>query len=577
MSVEAERETLERKDRDELGKIAGALGGKVTSRTRKAEIIDQILELTGVTGDGSSDQAAESSGSSSRGGDGSGGTDQQGDAATPAATGGQNATGQRSVSQKRGNQKNDGQKRDGQKNDGPKSGDQQAGSQKSGKSDDRGKADERESNGDTKSDDARDKNDSDRDNGSGDDGEAGRRRRRRGRNREGGQPQDEFTGEPIPVVGCLDLRDDGYGFLRVDGLLPSKDDCYVSVKQVRQFGLRKGDIVAGGSRPAFRNEKNPAILRIDTVNDVALEPGTERPLFEDLTPVFASETVSVVMEDEPDDTTTRSIELLAPIGKGSRALVAAPPRTGKTTLLQRLARSIEVNEPDVKLIVVLLDEKPEEVTEMERLVAAGSVYGSAFDADPDDHVAVLELALARARRMAEAGDDVVVLFDGLTRLARADHASGHGNQSNNRTLGGLDVNAIQTAKRAFGAGRKLEEAGSITMVATATVDTDSDIDEAVHDAVLGAATTQIRLDRFAAERRSFPALDVGRTSTRHEELLVGDEGTEQREALRRLLAAKPDGEDAGDADGLGTLLSRLRDTKSNDDVLEAAAKEERSR
>ncbi len=540
MSVEAERETLERKDRDELQKIAGALGGKVTSRTRKADIIEQILELTGVTGDGGGgDESADEPKAEKKADDAKAG-DKPEKKPQEKSEKSENGAGQSAKQDKPQDKQQDKGNDNGQ-----------------GKGQDKSQ-------------------DQDQDQGGNDDGEGGRRRRRRGRNRDGGPQQDEFTGEPIPVVGCLDLRDDGYGFLRVDGLLPSKDDCYVSVKQVRQFGLRKGDIVAGGSRPAFRNEKNPAILRIDTVNDVESDVLGDRPLFEDLTAVFPSEQITLTVEDDADSATTRALDLLAPVGKGSRVLLAAPPRTGKTTVLQTIARSVEANESETALLVVLLDERPEEITEMQRFVAAGTVYGSAFDADPEEHVAVLELALARARRMAEAGDDVVVLVDGLTRLARAEHASPHGGQNGGRPLGGLDNGAIQAAKRAFGAGRNLEDAGSVTLVATVAVDTDSDVDAAVFEAVSGAATTQIRLDRFAAERRAFPALDVGRTSTRREELLVGDDGAEQREALRRLLAAQPDGSTADHADGLDTLINRLRDTPSNDALLEAVAKEEKS-
>lgn len=574
MSVEAERETLERKDRDELQKIAGALGGKVTSRTRKADIIEQILELTGVTGDGDSGEDAPNTDGKSgeKAGDEPAEKSDDKAEAKPAAKAekappkksneqngqakqsGSKDDGQRGGAQNDGGHKNDG----GQKNGGQKSGGQNGGAQNGGG----------QNGGGQQNDDAG-QNDAD--------GEGGRRRRRRGRNRDGGPQQDEFTGEPIPVVGCLDLRDDGYGFLRVDGLLPSKDDCYVSVKQVRQFGLRKGDLIAGGSRPAFRNEKNPAILRIDTVNDVESDVLGDRPLFESIPAVFPTEPISLVVEDDAETTTTRALDLLAPIGKGSRVLLAAPPRSGKTTTLQAMARSVEANESDTTLLVVLLDERPEEITEMQRFVAAGTVYGTAFDAEPEDHVALVELALARARRMAEAGDDVVVLVDGLTRLARADHASPHGNNNGGRPLGGLDNSAIQAAKRAFGAGRNLEDAGSVTLVATVTVDTGSEVDDAVHDAVLGAASTVIRLDRFAAERRSFPALDVGRTTTRREEALVGDDGAAQRDALRRLLAAQPSESSADNADGLDTLINRLRDTPSNDALLEAVAKEEKSR
>ena len=547
MGVDAnalERETLERKDRDELQKIAGALGGKVTSRTRKADIIEMILEITGVT------QSADG-GPASGDADADSGDDEKPSGRAPSG-GAKSRDGGRNGSTSSGS---DRAAKGGSADAPPKSDDAPA---ESGGSDD-DDADKQQSSGEGP-----------------DDGDgAGRRRRRRGRNRDASGQQDEFTGEPIPVVGCLDLRDDGYGFLRVDGMLPSKEDCYVSVKQVRQFGLRKGDVVAGGSRPAFRNEKNPAILRIDTVNDVELEPGTERPLFEELTATFATEKIDLVVAEsddvEVDARAARALDLLAPIGRGSRVLLASPPRTGKTSILQTIVRSIEAGEPDLRLIVVLLDERPEEITEMEGLVAAGAVHGSAFDASPDEHVAVLELALARARRLAEAGDDVVVLVDGLTRLARAEHAAGQGS---GRSVGGLDTAAIHAAKRAFGAGRNLAEAGSITLVATATTDTGSEVDDAVYDAVVGAATTHIRLDRFAAERRSFPALDVGRTSTRREELLVGEDGAARRDALRRELAGLPAPDSADNADALDGLLARLRDTGSNEDLLAAVAEED---
>ena len=572
MSVDAnalERETLERKDRDELQKIAGALGGKVTSRTRKADIIEMILELTGVTQSADGDSSADDSGASA--------DDNAESSDDSAAEAGEDKGRQQrtSVSAARS-----GQARTDDRND--------RNDRKGGDRKDAGGAapsTDRSARGTDSTDERSVASDDDNGvrserGGADDDGQddgdgSGRRRRRRGRNRDAGGQQDEFTGEPIPVVGCLDLRDDGYGFLRVDGLLPSKDDCYVSVKQVRQFGLRKGDVVAGGSRPAFRNEKNPAILRIDTVNDVELEPGTERPLFEELAATFPTEAIDLQAVDgdevDLDDRTARALDLLAPIGRGSRVLLAAPPRTGKTSVLQTIVRAVEAGEPDLRLIVVLIDERPEEISEMEGLVAAGTVHGSAFDASPDEHVAILDLALARARRLAEAGDDVVVLVDGLTRLARAEHAAGQGS---GRTVGGLDTTALHAAKRAFGAGRNLADAGSITMVATVTAGTGSEIDDAVYDAVAGAATTQIRLDRFAAERRSFPAIDVGQTSTRREELLVGDEGAGRREKLRRVLAGLPTPDSADHADPLDGLLGRLRETKSNEDLLDAVAEED---
>ena len=578
MSVDAnalERETLERKDRDELQKIVGALGGKATTRTRKADLIDQILELTGVTpaGAGAAEQPEQGSADASTAvpdaapaaaEDASGGSDDSDDASGEDAA--EPARPRTGVAARRAG--------------GGGSADRPApGGSRADRQDDRGGQDRTPERGQTRpapdrSDDqdgpGDDQGGEGRDGGprddGGDDADGGsKRRRRRGRNRDGVPGPEEYSGDPVPVVGVLDLRDDGYGFLRVDGLLPSKDDCYVSVKQVRQFGLRKGDVVAGGSRPAFRNEKNPAILHIDTVNDVALEPGAERPSFEELTAVFPTERIALTLDDESGDRTTRAIDLLAPIGKGSRVLVLAPPRSGATTLLQAVARSVEVNEPDASLVVVLLDERPEEITEMERLVTTGSVYGSAFDKPADEHVAVLELALARAQRMAEAGDDVVVLVDGLTRLARAAHASSPGT---GRSLGGLDVSAVHAAKRCFGTGRKLEEGGSVTLVATAKIDTGSDVDAAVVDAVMGAATTHVRLDRHAAERRAFPAIDVGATGTRHEERLVGDDGAEARDALRRSLGELPTDGASGHSDALDGLLERLRSTGSNDELLE---------
>lgn len=567
MSVDAnalERETLERKDRDELQKIVGALGGKATTRTRKADLIDQILELTGVS-PAAEDQEQPSTDEASE----PEAKPEPEPAAEPSDRAEEKPAPERPrtgvAARRAGGKAGDGQ--DDTKGQGAKAQDTKGQDAKQGK----GGQDDKQAKGgqdDTRGqDDARgqDQGGDNRDDAGDDTDGSGKRRRRRGRNRDGAPGQEEYSGDPVPVVGVLDLRDDGYGFLRVDGLLPSKDDCYVSVKQVRQFGLRKGDVVAGGSRPAFRNEKNPAILHIDSVNEVALEPGTERPHFEDLTAVFPTERIALTLDDEADDRTARAIELLAPIGKGSRVLVLAPPRTGATTLLQSLVRSVEVNEPDATLVVVLLDERPEEITEMERLVTTGTVYGSPFDKPADEHVAVLELALARAQRMAEAGDDVVLLVDGLTRLARAAHASSPGT---GRSLGGLDVSAVQAAKRCFGTGRNLEEGGSVTLVATAKVDTGSDVDAAVVDAVMGAASTHIRLDRAAAERRAFPAIDVGATGTRHEERLVGDDGAEARDALRRSLEELPADRASGHSDALDGLLERLRSTGSNDELLE---------
>ncbi len=560
-----ERETLERKDRDELQKIVGALGGKATTRTRKADLIDQILELTGVTTAGAGADADADDRATSEGGSGSPAPSEDAPSEDASAPGGseddgpsKGGDGRSGASGKADAGRADGGRQQGGRQQGGDAKAQQGGDAKAQQGGD-GKA---QQGGDAKN-----------DQGGDDDEAGGRRRRRRGRNRDAGA-QEEYTGDPIPVEGILDLRDDGYGFLRVEGLLPSKDDCYVSVKQVRQFGLRKGDRIAGGSRPALRNEKNPAILRIDTVNGVELEPGADRPRIQELGATFPTERIAVAVTaeeeaDRHDDALATAIDVLAPIGKGSRVLVQAPPRSGATTLLQTVARGVELNEPDAHLVVVLLDERPEEITEMRDLVAGGDVYGSPVDGDADEHVATVELAVARAQRLAEVGEDVVLLVDGLARLARAAHMATNGV---GRTLGGLDVAAVQTAKRVFAAGRDLVEGGSITLVAVTEVDTLSEAAEAVLDVVRGAATTTIRLEGFAAARRAFPAIDVAGTGTRREELLVGEDGAEAREALRRALAELPEGDTADNDVQLDALLARLREAGTEDELLAEVTK-----
>ncbi len=318
--------------------------------------------------------------------------------------------------------------------------------------------------------------------GQGDDAEPGnRRRRRRGRDRErggqggqggdreprqeqGGRPDEPFVGEPVEVAGLLDLRDEGYGFLRTKGYLASKEDSYVSVKQVRQFGLRKGDHIQGASRPANRNEKNPALLRIDLVNGKDPEVARRRPRFEDLTPLFPDERLRLESAADPGNMTARIVDLIAPIGKGQRGMIVSPPKAGKTTVVKQIVKSIEANNPEVHLMVLLVDERPEEVTDMRRSTN-GEVIASTFDRPSDEHTALAELTIDRAKRLVEEGRDVVIVLDGITRLARAYNLAA---PATGRIMsGGVDSGALYPPKKFFGAARNIEEGGSLTILATA--------------------------------------------------------------------------------------------------------------
>ena len=369
------------------------------------------------------------------------------------------------------------------------------------------------------------------------------------------------------MAGLLDLRDEGYGFLRVKGSLPSKDDVYVSVKQVRQFGLRKGDHLKGAARPASRNEKNPALLRIDEVNAEDPEANRERARFEDLTPLYPESRLKLELDGEPTRVTQRIVDLVAPIGKGQRALIVSPPKAGKTTVLLDLATAIETNQPDVHLMVLLVDERPEEVTAMRRHVK-GEVVASTFDRPSDEHTMVAELAIERAKRLAEEGQDVVIILDGITRLARAYNQT---TPATGRIMsGGMDAGALYPAKRFFGAARNLEEGGSLTIIATALVDTGSAMDEVIFEEFKGTANAEIRLDRRLAERRIYPAIDIDASSTQNEELLYDEQQLEQVWKLRRLLSELDDNGSGGTA--VETLIERLAAFKTNDEFLADIAK-----
>ncbi len=331
----------------------------------------------------------------------------------------------------------------------------------------------------------------------GDEGESRSRRRRRrrkggSRGSEGPQGDDAATlerdqpeavsNEPVEVAGYLDMRDEGYGFLRVKGYLPSRDDSYIPVKLARQYGLRKGDHVTGLSRPAGRNEKNPALLEIHTVNGGDSETAKRRPRFEDLTALFPDEKLRLEDPSDPTNMTARIIDLISPIGKGQRGLIVSPPKAGKTFVVKTIAKSIELNNPEVRLIILLVDERPEEVTDMRRNVR-GEVISSTFDRPSDEHTHVAELAIEKAKRLVEQGEDVVVILDGITRLSRAYNLAA---PASGRILsGGIDAGALYPPKKFFGAARNVEEGGSLTILATALVETNSRMDEAIFEEFKG--------------------------------------------------------------------------------------------
>ena len=397
-----------------------------------------------------------------------------------------------------------------------------------------------------------------------------RRRRRRGRDRdrdrqyEGGSRPEEPVGEPVEVHGLLDLRDEGYGFLRTTSYLPGPKDVYVSASQVRRFGLRKGDFVLGATRPPASNEKYPALLRVDEINGMSSDDARTRARFEDLTPLFPDERLRLELSDDPSNMTGRIVDLISPIGKGQRGLIVSPPKAGKTTILKQLVYSIERNNPEVHLMVLLVDERPEEVTDMRRHVVRGEVVASTFDRPSEEHTQVAELTIERAKRLVELGNDVVIVLDGITRLARAYNLA---QPASGRILsGGVDSTALYPPKRFFGAARNIEEGGSLTIVATALIETGSRMDEVIFEEFKGTGNMELRLDRRLAERRIYPAIDVEASSTRHEELLFDRSQLQQVWKLRRVLNALEGGA------GLELLIDKIRTTRSNDEFLAEIAK-----
>jgi transcription termination factor Rho len=551
-----ERSVLERKEREELRAIAQAMALETSSRSKKADIIDQILHAAGVDG------ANGGAGSGTRGGPaepapaaeaaapGAGNGERPAEPAPAgAATSGLEGSGPVATA---GEHSGNGQ--------GAQGGDRVVASVSAPPQVERasGPGPQRQPSRP----------------GAGNEQGNRRNRRRRGRDRgpagerelQGGGQEAQYSGELIPVRGLLDLREEGYGFVRAEGYLPSPRDVYVSISQARRFALRKGDYVEGACRPAASNEKFPALIRIDSVCGLDPEEARNRPRFEDLTPLFPDEKLRLEMPGDAE-VTTRIIDLLAPIGKGQRGMIVSPPKAGKTTILKQIAKAIETNNPEVHLIVLLVEERPEEVTDMRRSVK-GEVVASTFDRPSDEHTAISELTIERAKRLVELGKDVVIVLDGITRLSRAYNLA---QPATGRIMsGGVDSGALYPPRKFFGAARNVEEGGSLTILATALVETGSKMDEVIFEEFKGTGNMELRLDRRLAERRLYPAIDVNASSTRHEELLFERGQLQQVWKLRRVLNALA--ADGNGAPGLELLIDKIRSTKSNDEFLAEIAK-----
>ncbi len=359
--------------------------------------------------------------------------------------------------------------------------------------------------------------------------------------------------------GVLEILPDGFGFLRSPSYsyMPGPDDIYVSPSQIRRFGLRTGDVISGQIRPPKESERYFALLKVKEICFNRPEQAKHVVLFDNLTPIYPDERFR--MENGAENYSARIIDLLAPFGKGQRGLIVAPPRTGKTVLLQTIANSINVNHPEVYLIVLLIDERPEEVTDMERTVRA-EVISSTFDEPPQRHVQVAEMVLEKAKRLVERKKDVVILLDSITRLGRAYNAV---SPSSGRVLsGGLDSNALQRPKRFFGAARNIEEGGSLTILATALIDTGSRMDEVIFEEFKGTGNMEVYLDRFLSDKRIFPAIDINRSGTRKEELLLDEDVLSRVWVLRKVLGTM------NSVDNIPFLVDKMKGTKNNKTFLD---------
>ncbi|MFZ3230048.1 MAG: transcription termination factor Rho [Pseudobdellovibrio sp.] len=360
--------------------------------------------------------------------------------------------------------------------------------------------------------------------------------------------------------GVLEILPDGYGFLRSPdyNYLPGPDDIYVSPSQMRKFGLRTGDLVTGTVRPPKEGERYFALIKVDSLNYELPESGKDKILFDNLTPLYPNKMLR--LEHNPAEMTTRIVDLMSPLGKGQRALIVAPPRTGKTVLMQNIANAISTNHPEVKLIVLLIDERPEEVTDMQRTVK-GEVVSSTFDEPPTRHVQVAEMVLEKAKRLVEHKHDVVILLDSITRLARAYNTVVP--PSGKILSGGVDSNALHKPKRFFGAARNIEEGGSLTIIATALIDTGSRMDEVIFEEFKGTGNAEIHLDRKLMEKRIFPCLDINKSGTRKEDLLIDKADLNRLWIIRKVLAPM------NVVDAMEFLMDKIERAKTNSDFLKS--------
>ncbi|OBI05886.1 transcription termination factor Rho [Mycobacterium scrofulaceum] len=557
----------------ELRALANEVGVKGTSGMRKNELIAAIKEIRGQSNGTSAPAAPEESGKSdTAGAEAPAGEDHQNGTTTEAprrerrsasrepgaARGGDDSDGERSRNRegaasseedtRQGGKRDSQSEERGQDSGGDQSGDQQG----SGGQQGRGGSNQQD------------------DDGEGRQGRRGRRfrdRRRRGeRSGEGGDTELREDDVVQPVAGILDVLDN-YAFVRTSGYLAGPHDVYVSMNMVRKNGLRRGDAVTGavrvpkdGEQPNQRQKFNP-LVRLDSVNGGPVEDAKKRPDFSKLTPLYPNQRLR--LETTPDRLTTRVIDLIMPIGKGQRALIVSPPKAGKTTILQDIANAITRNNPECHLMVVLVDERPEEVTDMTRSVK-GEVIASTFDRPPSDHTSVAELAIERAKRLVEQGKDVVVLLDSITRLGRAYN---NASPASGRILsGGVDSTALYPPKRFLGAARNIEEGGSLTIIATAMVETGSTGDTVIFEEFKGTGNAELKLDRKISERRVFPAVDVNPSGTRKDELLLSPDEFAIVHKLRRVLS----GLDSHQA--IDLLMSQLRKTKNNYEFLVQVSK-----
>jgi len=531
MDTTMDRETLGTKLLPELQQIAQSVGVEGAQKLRKAPLIDAIVA---ATSNGEGTAAAEKPARPRRNGKAPDAS------ASPSETETETETGEPD-----GNDAS----RDGDRQRSDRGGDrppQQDRNQQDRNQQDRG---------------GQDRGEFDRDRRRRPSREERRRQREERRVREEAERAEEIKTAPSRT-GLLDILPEGYGFLRTNGYLPGPDDVYVSLSFVRKHSLRKGDTVTGKIREPKNNEKYPALLLVEAVNDIEPDAATARPQFDKLTPLFPNERFR--LENGALAIAERIVDMIAPIGKGQRGMVVAPPKAGKTTILKQIANGIINSNPETHVIVLLVDERPEEVTDWQRTVTAAEVVYSTFDKPTDQHIQITELVLERAKRLAEVGQDVAIILDNLTRLTRAYNL---GMPASGKILtGGIDASALYPPRRFFGAARNIEEGGSLTIIASALVETGSRMDDGIFEEFKGTGNMELRLDRQLAEKRLFPAINVDASGTRKEELLLPPEELALVIRLRRVLHAL----DSGAA--LELLVDKLRATKSNEQFLKDIAK-----